>query len=147
MPNSIREQLLQAVTRLLLPVAAAEGAVVLRSPVSGVPREQSPALLLFPESDTITQHVNDRVERQLIVRMVALARENAGLAPALLADRLLVAAHAALFAQANLGGLCLGIKELDCEWDVEDADAIAAAIPARYQITYRTFATDLSLQG
>ncbi len=147
MSNSIREQLLQAVMRLLLPVADAEGAVVLRSPVSGVPREQSPALLLFPESDTITQHVNDRVERQLVVRLVALARENAGLAPALLADRLLVAAHAALFAQANLGGLCLGIKELDCEWDVEDADAIAAAIPARYQITYRTFATDLSLQG
>lgn len=147
MPNSIREQLLQAVMRLLLPVVAAEGAVVLRSPVSGVPREQSPALLLFPESDTITQHVNDRVERQLVVRMVALARESAGLAPELLADRLLVAAHAALFAHANLGGLCLGIKELDCEWDVEDADAIAAAIPARYQITYRTFATDLSLQG
>lgn len=147
MSNSIREQLLQAVTSLLLPVAAAESALVLRSPVSGVPREQSPALLLFPESDTITQHVNDRVERQLIVRVVALARESSGLAPELLADRLLVAAHAALFAQANLGGLCLGIKELDCEWDVEDADAIAAAIPARYQITYRTFATDLSLQG
>ena len=147
MSNSIREQMLQAVMGLLLPVAAAEGAVVLRSPVSGVPREQSPALLLFPESDTITQHVNDRVERQLIVRVVALARESSGLAPELLADRLLVAAHAALFAQANLGGLCLGIKELDCEWDVEDADAIAAAIPARYQITYRTFATDLSLQG
>lgn len=147
MSNSIREQMLQAVMGLLLPVAAAEGAVVLRSPVSGVPREQSPALLLFPESDTITQHANDRVERQLIVRMVALARETAGLAPELMADRLLVAAHAVLFASTNLGGLCLGIKELDCEWDVEDADAIAAAIPARYQITYRTLAADLSLQG
>ena len=147
MSNSIREQLLQAVTGLLLPVAAGEGAVVLRSPVSGVPREQSPALLLFPESDTITQHANDRVERQLVVRVVALARETAGLAPELIADRLLVAAHAVLFANTNLGGLCLGIRELDCEWDVEDADAIAAAIPARYQITYRTLAADLSLQG
>ncbi len=147
MSNSIREQMLQAEMSLLLPVAAAEGAVVLRSPVSGVPRERSPALLLFPESDTITQHANDRVERQLVVRVVALARETAGLAPELIADRLLVAAHAVLFANANLGGLCLGIRELDCEWDVEDADAIAAAIPARYQITYRTLAADLSLQG
>lgn len=147
MANSIREQLLQAVMSLLAPVAAAEGAVVLRSPANGLPREQSPALLLFPESDTISQHPNDRVERQLILRLVALARESAIDAPELIADRLLVAAHAALFASANLGGLCLGLRELDCEWDVEDADAIAAAMPARYQITYRTLAADLSIRG
>lgn len=147
MSNSIREQLLQAVMSLLAPIAAAEGAVVLRSPANGLPREQSPALLLFPESDAISQHPNDRVERQLILRLVALARESAIDAPELIADRLLVAAHAALFASANLGGLCLGLRELDCEWDVEDADAIAAAMPARYQITYRTLAADLSIRG
>ena len=65
----------------------------------------------------------------------------------MIADRLLVAVHAALFGNVNLGGLCLGIGELDCEWDVEDADATATAIPARYQITYRTLAADLSTQG
>jgi hypothetical protein len=151
MPNSIREQILQAVTGLLLPVAAAEGAHLLRSPSTGIPREQSPALLVFPESDAITQRPNDRVERQLVVRLVALARETTGEAPETIADRLLVAAHAALLGgvntNANFGGLCLGIKELDCEWDVEDADALAAAIPARYQITYRTLAHDLASQG
>jgi hypothetical protein len=151
MPNSIREQILQAVMGLLLPVAAAEGALLLRSPTTGIPREQSPALLVFPESDAITQRPNDRVERQLVVRVVALARETGGEAPETIADRLLVAAHAALLNgvnnNANLGGLCLGIKELDCEWDVEDADATAALIPARYQITYRTLAHDIASQG
>ena len=147
MPISIREQILKAVTGLLLPVAAAEGALLLRSPTTGVPREQSPALLVFPESDAITQRSNDRVERQLVVRLVALARETSGEAPEAIADRLLAAAHAALFANTNLGGLCLGIKELDCEWDLEDADATAALIPARYQITYRTLAHDLAGQG
>ncbi len=147
MPNSIREQILQAVTGLLLPVAAAEGALLLRSPTTGVPREQSPALLVFPESDAITQRSNDRVERQLVVRVVALARETDVDTPEEIADGLLVAAHAALFTNANLGGLCLGIKELDCEWDVEDADATAALIPARYQITYRTLVHDLASQG
>ena len=147
MPISIREQILKAVTGLLLPVAAAEGALLLRSPTTGVPREQSPALLVFPESDAITQRSNDRVERQLVVRLVALARETSGEAPEAIADRLLAAAHAALFANTNLGGLCLGIKELDCEWDLEDADATAALIPARYQITYRTLAHDLASQG
>jgi len=43
--------------------------------------------------------------------------------------------------------LCLGIREQDCEWEVEDADAVAATIPARYAITYRTLDTDLSTNG
>lgn len=147
MPQSIREQILQTVMATLAPVATAQGATLLRSPVHGVPREASPALLVFPESDTIVERPNDRVERQLVVRLVALARETGAGPPEALADQILVAAHAALFAHANLGGLALGLRELDGEWDVEDADAGAAAMPARYQITYRTLATDLTQQG
>lgn len=147
MPNSIREQILQAVTGTLAPVAAVQGARLLRSPTTGVAREDSPALLVFPESDTIVERPNDRVERQLIVRLVALAREAGAVPPEALADQLLVAAHAALFSNANFNGLALGLKELDCEWDVEDADATAAAVPARYQITYRTRFHDLASQG
>ena len=147
MNHSIREQILQAVTVLLAPVAALQGAQVLRSPSTGITREQSPALLIFPESDAVSPRINDRVERQLVLRVVALARETAGSAPEAIADRLLVAVHAALFDSANLNGLCLGLKELDCEWDVEDADALAASIPARYQITYRTIAHDISMIG
>jgi hypothetical protein len=135
MPQSIREQILQALMATLAPVATAQGATLQRSPVHSVPREASPALLLFPGSEAIVERPNDRVERQLIVRLVALA------------DQILVAAHAALFAHANFGGLALGLRELDCEWDVEDADAGAAAMPARYQITYRTHYHDLASQG
>jgi hypothetical protein len=81
MTPSIREQILRAMTGVLTPVAALQGARLLRSPVVGVTREESPALLLFPESDTISLRSNDRVERQLVVRLVALARESGGEAP------------------------------------------------------------------
>ena len=147
MPQSIREQILQALMATLAPIATAQGATLLRSPVHGVPREASPALLLFPESDAIVARPNDRVERQLVVRLVALAREARSVPPETRADQILVAAHAALFHNANLGGLALGLRELDCEWDVEDADAGAAALPARYQITYRTQFHDITRQG
>ena len=147
MNQSLRENILQAVVALLSPIAMAQGAQVLRFPTTGITREQSPALLIFPESETVSPRVNDRVERQLVLRMVAVARETALSAPEAIADGLLVAAHSALFASANLGGLCLGLRELECEWDVEDADATAAAIPARYQITYRTLASDISMIG
>jgi len=96
--NSLRERRLQAVAGRLAPVAQAQGATFRRSPASGIPRDQSPALLLFPESDGIHERANDRVTRQLVVRIDALAREQGGVAPEDIAERLLVAAHAALFA-------------------------------------------------
>ena len=39
------------------------------------------------------------------------------------------------------------LRELEVEWEVEDADAVAVALPARYRITYRTLANDLSTSG
>ena len=147
MASSIREQIVQQVLAALAPVAVTHGANLLRSPPVCVTREQSPALLLFPESDAIDRRPNDRVERNLVIRLTALARGSEADTPELVADRLLVDAHAALFADANFGGLAIGLRELECEWEVEDADATLAAIPARYQITYRTLAADISQQG
>jgi hypothetical protein len=59
----------------------------------------------------------------------------------------MTAAHLAILADVTLGGLALGIRELDCDWQQDDADMEAAAIPARYQITYRTLASDISQKG
>jgi hypothetical protein len=144
---SIREQILLALMAAVRPAADALGATVHRSPTVAIAREQCPALVVFPEGEAITERANDRVTRELTVRLVALARAVPPLAPETEADRLLTAAHAALMADTNLGGLALGIRELECEWEVEDADAVAAAIPARYGVTYRTLARDLSQAG
>jgi len=145
--QSIREQLLLAVLEAVRPAAQSLGATVHRSPTVAISREQCPALVVFPESESITERANDRVTRELIVRVVALARAVPPAIPETLADRLLTASHAALMADRTLGGLALGIREQDCEWEVEDADAVAAAIPARYSLTYRTLAHDISQPG
>ena len=145
--NSIREQILLAVLAAVRPAAQALGAGVHRSPTVAISREQSPALVVFPESEAITERANDRVTRELTLRIVALARAVPPAVPETEADRLMTAAHAALMADTNLGGLALGIREQECEWEVEDADAVAVALPARYRITYRTLANDLSTPG
>jgi hypothetical protein len=145
--TSIRERLLLAVLAAVRPTAERLGATLHRSPTVAIGREHCPALVLFPESETITERANDCVTRELTIRLVAVARAVPPQAPETEADRLITAAHAALMADGNLGGLCLGIREQDCEWEVEDADAVAAAIPARYRIIYRTLANDLSIQG
>jgi hypothetical protein len=145
--HSIRERIVLAVLDAVRTPMESLGATLHRSPTVAISREQSPALVVFPESDVITERANDRVTRTLTLRLVALARAVPPDVPETEADRLLTATHAALMADVNLGGLALGIHEQDCEWDVEDADAVAASIPARYAITYRTLAQDLSTLG
>ena len=145
--SSIREQILQALLAAVRPAVTALGATLHRSPTVALTRAQCPALVLFPEAESIVERANDRVTRELVVRLVALARAVPPVVAETAADGLLTAAHAALLAEPNLGGLTLGIRELEVEWEVEDADAVAAALPARYRITYRTLARDLAAPG
>jgi len=145
--NSVRERIVLAVIAAVRPSVEALGATVHRSPAVALSRDQCPALVVFPETEAITERANDRVSRELTVRLVALVRTAAPAVPETEADRLLTAAHFALLADVSLGGLALGIREQDLEWEIEDADAVALALPARYAITYRTLAHDLSTQG
>ena len=147
MPNSIRERILQAAVSRIASAVGPLNAEVHRSPTVALTREQAPAVVVFPESDEVTDRPNDRVERQLVVRVVSLARGTTPTPPESEADALLVAAHAALMGETTLGGLVLGISEIDCEWEVEDADAVVVAIPARYAIRYRTLQHDLTQRG
>ena len=147
MALSIRERILQAISSNLEPVALTSGATLIRSPTTPVTREQSPALLLVSESDQVTARPNDRVERQLVLRITSVARDDGSRLAHAVADELLVAAHLALFSNKTLNGLAIGLQELDCDWQEEDADADLVAMPARYQITYRTLACDISQLG
>ena len=114
--NSIREQILLAVMAAVRPPVESLGATLHRSPTVAISREQCPALVVFPESESITERVNDRVTRELTVRIVALARAVPPASAETEAARLLTAAPAALLADRNLGGLALGIREQECEW-------------------------------
>lgn len=97
--NPVRERVLrEIVTRLASAIAPIP---VLRMPAVPVTREASPALLLFVDGDSITAHANHLVDRLLIVRLAVVAR---GADAFDVADQTLVAAHAAMLADPNLGG-------------------------------------------
>ena len=70
--NSIRERILLAVMAAVRPSVEALGATLHRSPTVAISREQCPALVVFPETEAITERANDRVTRELTVRLVAL---------------------------------------------------------------------------
>lgn len=144
--QSIREQIIQKIVAKLTLVATAQGAIIQRQPTIPTDRARLPALLVFPESETV-HRINERSERELVLRVVALACGTALEAPEPIADRLLVAAHSVLMADINLDGLAQSLEELDCEWQQDDADMALAAMPARYRITYRTLTHDLTIKG
>lgn len=132
----------EIVTRI---AAAVSPIAVLRQPTLAIPRERTPAVVITVESDAPVKRANDRMERELVVRITALARDPVdGHA---VADELIGRAHAALFAEITLGGLALGIIEAETDWQAEDADMDAVAMPATYRITYRTLVSDITQGG
>ena len=73
MTSSVRERLVRAVVARIGPAIAPTP--LHRQPTVPLPREASPALLLFIEGDQVLTQANDRLDRALTLRLVALARE------------------------------------------------------------------------
>lgn len=141
--NSLRERLIREV---IVRVSQAVGTVtVLRQPVTPQAREASPFVAVTPESDQQVQRANLVEQRELQLRLSAVSRSATD--PWGEADALLCQAHAALLADPTLGGLALGVQQQDVDFDAEDADAQAVAIPAFYRITYRIRVSDLTQGG
>ncbi|WP_172600384.1 hypothetical protein [Sulfurivermis fontis] len=140
---SVRERLIrEAMARCQTAVAPVR---VLRQPTTAIPREQTPALVLLVESDAPVKRSNDRLERELVLRLIGHARDfDDGY---VVADDLVCKAHAALLADPTLGGLALAITEAEADYQAEDADMDAIAIPAVYRITYRTLVSDITQGG
>ena len=119
--KSIRERILQTLMAMFHSVASNQGATLIRSPTTPVSREQSPALLLIAESDQVSARPNDRVERQLVLRLTALARaqvDGAGqtIDANVIADGLLVATQflsmAQLFYYPSIAGMGIALSSV-----------------------------------
>ena len=140
---SRRELLIRAVIGCCQ--AAVTPATVLRQPTIAIARDQTPALVLAIVSDAPVKRSNDRMERELVVRLTSYVRDPTdGYA---VADDLLCRAHAALFADSTLGGLALAITEQEADYLADDADVEAIALPATYRFTYRTLVSDIAQGG
>jgi hypothetical protein len=142
MALSVRERIVRAVLQRV--TAAVAPVPVIRPPTVPVSREAGATLLLSLESDSIDAHANAVVDRSLRIRLTAVAQ---GPLASEEADSALVLAHAALMQAPNLEGLSLGIREVEADWDTDNLDAGSLALPARYEIRYRTMAVDLTQMG
>lgn len=142
MTLSVRERIVRAVLQRV--TVAVAPVPVIRPPTVPVTREAGVTVLLTLDGDGIDAHANAVVDRSLRIRLTVVAQ---GPSAAEAADSALVLAHAALMQAPNLDGLSLGIREVEADWDTDDLDAGSLALPARYEIRYRTLVADLTQIG
>ena len=136
-----REQVLAAI-RTALTGTTGVGARIYRSRVEPLARQESPAIVIEPVSDTAEQNTSlPTLDWSLTVRVAIIVRGNV---PDQLADPIVADAHSKIMADLTLGGYAIDVQPQSVGFDLVEADQPAGVIALDYLIRYRTSVTDLS---
>lgn len=136
-----RESILAAI-RTTLTGTTGVGTRIWRTRVEPIPREESPALVVEPLTDTaeITTHLAT-LTWTLAVRVTVIVR---GTIPDQVADPIVQSIHSKLMADYTLGGYAMDIVPIGVTFNFNEADGPAGEIQCDYRVTYRTTLTDLT---
>ena len=136
-----REQVLAAI-RTALTGTTGVGTRIYRSRVEPLARQESPAIVIEPVSDTAEQNTSlPTLDWSLTVRVAIIVRGNV---PDQLADPIVADAHSKIMADLTLGGYAIDVQPQSVGFDLVEADQPAGVIALDYLIRYRTSVTDLS---
>ena len=137
-----REQVLTAI-RTALTGTVGVGTRIYRSRVEPLARQESPAIVVEPVSDTAAQNTAlPTLDWSLTVRVAIIVRGNV---PDQLADPIVASAHSKIMADLTLGGYAIDVQPQSVSFDLIEADQPAGVIALEYLVRYRTSVTDLSI--
>ena len=137
-----REQVLTAI-RTALTGTTGVGSRIYRSRVEPLARQESPAIVVEPVSDTAAQNTSlPTLDWSLTVRVAVIVR---GDIPDQLADPIVADAHSKIMADLTLGGYAIDVQPQSVNFDLMEADQPAGVIMMDYLVRYRTSVTDLSI--
>lgn len=136
-----REQILTAI-RTALTGTAGVGTRIYRSRVEPLARQESPAIVIEPVSDTAEQNTSlPTLDWSLVVRVAVIVR---GMVPDQLADPIVADAHSKIMADLTLGGYAIDVQPQSVSFDLVEADQPAGVIALDYLVRYRTSVTNLA---
>lgn len=133
---SRREQILAAVATALAGTTGV-GTRIFRSRKDALAEGESPALVVTPAGEEVTELGQGLVEARLQVQVQVYARASAGQPADQAADPTCESAHQRLMASTTLGGLAFDIAETGTDMDFDDTDRPACWITMRYVVWYR----------
>jgi hypothetical protein len=118
------------------------GTRIYRSRVEPLARQESPAIVVEPVSDTAAQNTAlPTLDWSLTVRVAIIVR---GDIPDQLADPIVASAHSKIMADLTLGGYAIDVQPQSVNFDFMEADQPAGVIMMDYLVRYRTSVADLS---
>lgn len=129
-----REQIIAAAVSALAGTTGV-GSRIFRSRQDALDADESPSLVVTPDSEEPTELTNGYVEARLLFSVEVYAR--AVSAPDSTADATVQSAHAKLMADPTLGGLAIDLAEAGTEWDFDQADQTAVMVRMRFSAWYR----------
>jgi hypothetical protein len=136
-----REQVLTAI-RTALTGTTGVGTRIYRSRVEPLARQESPAIVVEPVSDSAEQNTAlPTLDWSLTVRVAVIVR---GEIPDQLADPIVEDAHGKIMADLTLGGYAIDVQPINVNFELQEADQPAGVIMMDYLVRYRTSVTDLS---
>jgi hypothetical protein len=136
-----RETILAAI-RTALTGTTGVSTRIYRSRVEPLARQESPAIVVEPVSDTAAQNTSlPTLDWSLTVRVAVIVRGNV---PDQMADPIVSDMHSKLMADLTLGGYAIDIQPQSVSFEMVEADQPAGAIACDYLVRYRTSVTDLT---
>ena len=137
-----RETILAAI-RTALTGTTGVSTRIYRSRVEPLARQESPAIVVEPVSDSAEQNTAlPTLDWSLTVRIAIIVR---GDVPDQVADPIIESAHAKIMADLSLGGYAIDVQPISVTFDLQEADQPAGVVSLDYLVRYRTSVTDLSI--
>ena len=138
-----REQILAAIATTLEGTANV-GTRIYRSRVEAFARNEAPALVIEPGTDSAAEEQVStcKIDWRLPVLVAVYTR---GAIPDQLADPIIASIHSQLMADRTLGGLVMDIWPGTVDPQMEKADQPALWTVLTYNVRYRSSVTDLSV--
>ena len=121
------------------------GTKIYRSRVVPLTRNETPALVIEPISNTCEQNTGlSHLDWNLQLRVLIIVRGSTTVSPIKAADPTLESLHSKMLATSTLGGLAIDVQPLGHDYVLQDGDLPTAVISTNWVIKYRTLYTDLS---
>ena len=136
-----REQILDQIKSVLTSTAGVSSRVY-RSRVVPLARNESPALVIEPVSDSSQANLSlPKLDWSLNVRVAVIVR---GDVPDEVADPIVESLHSKITADLTLGVYAIDVQSVGVDFALMDADQPAGVISCNYLVRYRTEMNDLT---
>ena len=140
-----REQIMAAVATALVNTTGVSTRIY-RSRVEAFSRNESPALVIEPGTDTAASEPVSTCKIDWTFQLI-IAVYTRGAIPDQVADPVIKSVHSKLMTDRSIGGLAMDLWPVSVEPQLASADLPALWTVLTYQVRYRSSITDLSISA